>query len=53
MQPSAWLTHGGFFRANNCNVFEKKLIREDLSTKETNFTRSYKIFQFGSRKMFV
>ena len=30
MQPSAWLAHGGFSRTNNCNVFEKKLTKEDI-----------------------
>ena len=27
MQPSAWLTHGGFSKANNCNIFKKKLMK--------------------------
>jgi len=30
MQPNAWLAHGGFSRANNHNVFEKNLIKEDF-----------------------
>jgi len=34
IQPSAWLVHGGFLRANNCNVFEKKFIKEYFSQQK-------------------